>query len=165
MKIRINPIQAEDRSFISNIVKDLWGDEMIVVHGDVFHTTDLEGINAIIDGQIIGFLYYQYTDEEFEILTLASLVERCGVGSALVKAAGKIALDQDCKVLSVVTTNDNLNALRFYQKRGFQLTAIFPGSVNLSREIKPFIPEIGENNIPIRDEIRLEKSISQTKKE
>jgi len=162
MPIRIEPIQTEDRSFISGVVRDKWGDEPIVVHGEVFHTTDLDGVKAIKDGQIVGFLHYQITNKEFEILTLASLVERHGVGSALIEAAERIAHDKGCQIISVVTTNDNLHALGFYQKRGFHLAAIFPGSVNLSREIKPAIPEIGENNIPIRDEIRLEKPISQT---
>lgn len=162
MPVRIEPIKIEDRSFISDVVRDMWGDEMVVVHGEVFHTPDQNGIKATKDGHIVGFLHYQIIDGEFEILTLASLVERCGVGSALIEAAEQIAYDKGCQIISVITTNDNLHALGFYQKRGFHLTAIFPGSVNLSREIKPTIPEIGEENIPIRDEIRLEKYISQT---
>ncbi len=161
MNIRIEPIQAEDQTFISNVVRHVWGDEMIIVHGEIFHTTALDGIKAIIEGQIIGFLHYQYLIEEFEIITFASLKEDIGVGSALIEAAEQTAHDKGCKILSVITTNDNLHALGFYQKRGFHLAALYPGIVNNSREIKPSIPNIGENKIPIRDEIRLEKTLSR----
>jgi len=49
-----------------------------------------------------------------------------------------------------------LNALGFYQKRGFELVAVHRGAVNESRKIKPGISLIGANNIPLRDEIELE---------
>ena len=160
MEIRIEPIQKEDQEFISDVVRDMWGEDMIVVHGDNFLTKELEGIKALIEGHIAGFLHYQYSKEEFEILTLASLKEGCGVGSTLVEAAENLAQHKGCHLLSVVTTNDNLHALGFYQRRGFHLAALFPGLVDQSRKIKPSIPEIGDNNIPIRDEIRLEKILS-----
>jgi hypothetical protein len=59
----------------------------------------------------------------------------------------------------LITTNDNLNALRFYQKRGFRLAALYPGAVDESRTIKPQIPLVGENGIPLHDEIRLELAL------
>jgi hypothetical protein len=61
--------------------------------------------------------------------------------------------------LRVTTTNDNLDALRFYQKRGFQIVAVRPGAVDESRRVKPSIPVIGEHGIPIRDEIELERAV------
>jgi hypothetical protein len=55
----------------------------------------------------------------------------------------------------VTTTNDNTRALRFYQRAGFHLTALRPGAVTAARKSKPEIPELGEDGIPIRDEIEL----------
>ena len=61
--------------------------------------------------------------------------------------------------LFLITTNDNLNALGFYQKRGFEIVTIYRGAVNESRKRKPGIPLIGYNSIPLRDEIELEMSL------
>jgi hypothetical protein len=59
--------------------------------------------------------------------------------------------------LWLISTNDNLNALKFYQKRGFSLVKLYKNAVNETRKkIKPEIPLIGENGIPIRDEVELE---------
>lgn len=160
MALQIKAIQSHDHPYISEIVKKLWGDEIIVVHGEVFHTSALNGLKAVSDDQILGFLQFQWFNDECEILTLVSLKEGHGTGSALIEAVEKIAREKSCHVLSVITTNDNLHALGFYQRRGFHLAALFPGKVNTSRKIKPTIPEIGENNIPIRDELQLKKILS-----
>ena len=61
----------------------------------------------------------------------------------------------------LITTNDNLNALRFYQKRGFELVAVHRHAVDESRKIKPEIPLVGENGIPIRDELGLELALNE----
>ena len=60
----------------------------------------------------------------------------------------------------LITTNDNLNALRFWQKRGFHLIKIYPSAIDkVSRKIKPQIPKMGADGIPIRDEIELEMKL------
>jgi len=56
----------------------------------------------------------------------------------------------------VITSNDNLSALGFYQRRGFRLVAVYQNAIDAAREIKPNIPQIGMENIPIHDEIELE---------
>jgi hypothetical protein len=57
----------------------------------------------------------------------------------------------------LVTTNDNLVALRFYQRRGFRLSALRPGAVDEARRrLKPAIPDAGAFGIPLRDELELE---------
>ncbi|MGD8245715.1 MAG: hypothetical protein PVG25_02965 [Anaerolineae bacterium] len=63
----------------------------------------------------------------------------------------------------LITTNDNLAALRFYQRRGFSLVAVHPGAVDQARTLKPEIPAIGHSGIPIRDEIELELPLDRSK--
>ncbi len=92
-------------------------------------------------------------------MTLDSLEEFQGIGSALLKAAEGIAQAHHCTRIWLVTTNDNLNALRFYQKRGYRITGVHPDAVTEARKLKPYIPTIGEFGIPLRDEIELEKKI------
>ena len=59
----------------------------------------------------------------------------------------------------LITTNDNLDVLRFYQRRGYRLAAVFPGAVDEARKQKPTIPLTGFYGIPIRDEILPEKTL------
>ena len=70
--------------------------------------------------------------------------------------AVKHAKDIGIKRIILTTTNDNLSALRFYQKRGFDIFKINLNAVEQSRKIKPEIPLIGMDGIPIKHEIELE---------
>lgn len=160
MAIQIKEIVKADQNQISKIIKTLWGDEMIIVHGEIFHTPDLSGLKAYDGDQIFGFLHYQLRGDECEILTLASLREGQGIGTTLLVEVERIARKESCELLSLITTNDNLNALGFYQRRGFHLEALLVGQVTQSRKLKPSIPYIGESGIPIRDEIRLVKTLT-----
>ena len=58
-----------------------------------------------------------------------------------------------CTRIQILTTNDNINAIRFYQKRGFELIGINCGAIDRDREKKPQIPIVGEYGIPLRHEI------------
>jgi GNAT superfamily N-acetyltransferase len=77
----------------------------------------------------------------------------------LINAVVEEARKRNCTRIFLITTNDNLNALGFYQKRGFELVAIHRGAVNESRKIKPGIPLMGNDGIPLRDEIELELTL------
>jgi ribosomal protein S18 acetylase RimI-like enzyme len=112
------------------------------------------------DGELAGVLTYIVADTDCEILTLHAVQSWQGIGTMLLREVEQIAAEQGCTRLWLITTNDNVDALRFYQRRGFRLARLHPGAVDASRlRIKPGIPEIGEYGIPIRDEIELEKPI------
>jgi GNAT superfamily N-acetyltransferase len=109
------------------------------------------------DGALAGVLTYIPTGDECEILTLHTATQWTGAGTALIEA-----VERKARRLWVLTTNDNVDALRFYQRRGFRLKQLHPGAVDESRRrLKPEIPETGEYGIPIRDEIVLEKEVSE----
>ena len=61
----------------------------------------------------------------------------------------------------LITTNDNLDAIRFYQRRGFTIATVHAGAIEQSRTIKPSIPLVGSYGIPIRDEIEFEMLLSE----
>jgi ribosomal protein S18 acetylase RimI-like enzyme len=159
MTLEIKHIQTDDREQVQQIVTHFWADEIMVVRGEIFHTADLPGLKAVRNDRIVGILHYQISGQECEILTLASLQENQSIGSALLLALESLAKNQQCKKVTLITTNDNLHALGFYQRRGYKLAALYPDQVTLSRKIKPGIPLVGEHNIPIRDELKLEKLI------
>lgn len=160
MTFRIEEITAEDKKPVLDIIKTFWGDEAIIVHDKVFHTSELAGLKAVENREIIGVLQYRIQDEKCEILTFASMKPGRGAGTALINKLEKIARRYRCRFISLITTNDNLSALGFYQRRGFHITALYPDQVTKSRLIKPGIPEVGENGITIRDKLRLEKILA-----
>ena len=112
------------------------------------------------DGRLLGMLTYvpQPGWEQCEVLTLHAAEQWHGAGTALIEAVEQLAARHGCTRLWVITTNDNVDALRFYQRRGFCLVCVHRGAVDHSRaHLKPEIPLAGNNRIPLRDELELEK--------
>jgi RimJ/RimL family protein N-acetyltransferase len=91
---------------------------------------------------------------------LDATVRGRGIGTLLLAALARLLRAQGVTILRLTTTNDNLTALRFYQRRGFRIVAIYPGAVVAARRLKPTIPALGEHGIAIRDEIELELVLS-----
>jgi GNAT superfamily N-acetyltransferase len=123
--------------------------------GELIDVLALAGFTAERDGRPCGLLTYQRENGECELAFMAALERHCGIGSALLDALRREV--GDGQRIWLVTTNDNLEALRFYQRRGFRLCALRTGAVDESRRrLKPQISAVGELGIPIRDEIELE---------
>jgi GNAT superfamily N-acetyltransferase len=139
--------------------RENWGDEFVVAHGVIYHPDTLDGFIAFDGNEWVGEITYSFGDDGCEIVSLDSVREGQGLGTKLINAVIEEARKQHCKRVFLITTNDNLNALGFYQKRGFEMVKINRGAVHESRKIKPSIPLVGMNNIPLRDEIELEKNL------
>ena len=152
----VRPVRAEDRDWIRRFVAERWGAEVVVARGVLYRPHELAGIVAEGDGGPIGLLTYQISGDACEIVTLDSVRPSMGVGTALLEAVKDAARAAGCRRLWLVTTNDNLEALRFYQKRGFVLAAVHRNAVAAARRLKPEISRTGAHGIPIRDEIELE---------
>ncbi len=154
--ILIRPKTIEDTIWIEHYLEREWGSRMIVSRGLLHDATGIPAFIAEIDSKRIGLATYRFEDSHCELLTLNSDREKVGVGIALVEAVRAAASRKGCRRLWLVTTNDNLHALQFYQKRGFKLACLHRNAIHLSRKLKPSIPEVGLKGIPIRDEIELE---------
>lgn len=122
----------------------------------VHHPGDLPGYLAIAHGAKQGLVTYYIRDDECEIVTLDSVTECRGIGSALIAAVREAASQAACRRIWLITTNDNVKAIRFYQKRGFELVAVHRNAIEKFRKLKPEIPRFGIDGIPIRDEIEME---------
>ncbi len=147
---------AGDRDWANGLIVERWGAELVVAHGAIYRPATWPGWVAWKSGERIGLLNYQLEGDACEIVTLVSLRPGIGVGTGLIEAVRSVAQDAGCLRMRVITTNDNLEALRFYQKRGFRLVAVHCNALETSRQIKPEIPPIGMHGIPLRDEIELE---------
>jgi N-acetylglutamate synthase-like GNAT family acetyltransferase len=153
----INTASKTDFEWIKELYTRTWSGDICVSRGKVQKVDDFTGgFVAETGGQNTMFITYTVTGPEVEITGIVSLKEKSGVGSALVKAVIEMAKKQKLKKVCLVTTNDNLNGIGFWQKRGFKLVKVYPGSMEYVRKIKPAVPLIGENGIPLRDELELE---------
>ncbi len=93
---------------------------------------------------------------ECEIVTLNTSMRQFGIGAALIAAVIETARAAACRRVWLITTNDNVNAIRFYQLLGFRFAALHVGAIEQSRRLKPSIPLTGRHGIPIRDELEFE---------
>lgn len=152
----VRSVQGGDREWISQLIAERWGSEIVVVHNTIYTPANLPGILAVQQGRNVGLITYTIKGNECEIVTLDSLSPSIGIGTSLIDEVTKVARDANCRRTWLITTNDNLDALRFYQRRGFSLVTVHKNAVEMAREIKPEIPILGQNGIPIRDEIELE---------
>jgi ribosomal protein S18 acetylase RimI-like enzyme len=156
----IHRLTAADMSRVRQFWKEHWGDEFMIAHGATFGPENVSGFIALNGGNDwVGLVTFVFDGDECEIVSLDSLCENEGVGTALISAVTEEARGLQCRRVHLTTTNDNLRALGFYQKRGFHLSALRVDAVAEARKIKPVIPLIGENGIPLRDEIELEMTL------
>jgi ribosomal protein S18 acetylase RimI-like enzyme len=133
-----------------------WGSDFMIAHGDTIRVDEVEGF---VQGDWKGIITFQIRGGECEVASLNSREEGRGIGAALMNAVWREARERGCRRLFLITTNDNLRALAFYQKFGFELCALRRGALNESRKLKPSIPLIGMNGIPLRDELELEMNL------
>jgi len=152
----IHRLTAADVPRLRQFWRDRWDAEFVVAHETVFHPENVSGFIALDGNEWIGLVAYSFSDTDCEIVSLDALRENEGIGTTLIEKVIEEAKANQCRRVHLTTTNDNLRALGFYQKRGFQLCALRVNAMEETRKLKPEIPLIGENGIPLRDEIELE---------
>lgn len=152
----VRRLSPDDLPRLRRFWNEHWGGDFMVAHGVIYHPEQLDGFLAEDGGEWLGLLTYYINDDECEVTSLNSLREGRGIGSMLLTLAVEEARARACRRIFLITTNDNLNALGFYQRRGFELVKINRNALAETRKLKPQVPLIGMNNIPLRDEIELE---------
>jgi GNAT superfamily N-acetyltransferase len=152
----VRQITLADREWIIGFLVERWGSNRMVAHGVMYSIGDLPGFIAEVGGAPTGLAVYEIQGSACEIVLIDSGTPHAGVGTRLVATITQHALEAGCTRLWVVTTNDNLDALRFYQRRGFTLAALRPNAVSEARLLKPEIPLFGDFGIALRDELELE---------
>jgi ribosomal protein S18 acetylase RimI-like enzyme len=153
--VLVRPVQEGDRPTVEWLTTQLWGAPEVVVHDGVFYPAMLPGFIAERAGRIAGLVTFDVRPGVLEIVTINALDRYAGIGTMLIEAVRAEAKRHGCREVVLTTTNDNLSALRFYQRRGFRMAALRPGAVDRSRQRKPEIPRTGDYGIPLRDEIDL----------
>ena len=155
--MRIIEITPEHRKAVDAVIKEEWSGPVIASKGQAWDTSLLPGYVAIDDdNNLRGVVTYRLYGNECEITTLNSLEKKQGIGTGLINAVLLTAKNSHCSRLWLVTTNDNTHAIRFYQRFGFSLREVHINALDKSRELKPSIPLLGMDNIPLKHEFEFE---------
>nr|WP_311202400.1 GNAT family N-acetyltransferase [Micromonospora chalcea] len=159
--IRVRQARDGDRDALAALHEREWGGPLVVVHDTRYDLRDLPTLVAVDEtGGFAGALAYRVDADGLEVVSLAASVSGNGAGTALLAAAEEAARAAGADRIWLVTTNDNLGALRFYQRRGLRIVAVDAGAVDRARAVKPTIPQVGADGIPLHDELRLARHLT-----
>jgi ribosomal protein S18 acetylase RimI-like enzyme len=151
--IAVREKRPDDQAWIEALLVERWGTTTIVSNGLLF---DAAALPALVAGDCEGLATYALEPGGVaELVSLDARTSGAGCGTALVEALAALLRARGIARLRLTTSNDNLDALRFYQRRGFRITAIRAGRLDDARMLKPSIPHVGRYGIPVRDEIEL----------
>lgn len=156
MMLSIGDLTGADRPWANQLLLHQFGSLVIVTRGHVHRAEELPGLVALHAGAPAGLLLYHLAGDSCEVVLLQAAVQGVGLGSALLAAACDKGRAAGCRRLWLITTNDNMPAIRFYQRRGMRLVAVHHGAIAESRKLKPEIPLLGVDDRPIEDEIEFE---------
>ena len=157
--MKCEKINSLNRDLVNAFIKQHWYTTTMIIRGKEIDMTKADGFYFRDGKTIIGLITYIVYNNILEIISLDSLRENQGIGNELVETVIHEAKERNLQKIVLITTNDNINAIRFYQKRGFDMVHLFRNAMDISRKLKPEIPLIGENSIPLRHEIEFELSI------
>ncbi len=154
--VSVRSIGPEDVDFIRGQLRRTFHSLVIRSRDVAFCADALPGFIGEVDCVARGHLTLHHGVGETEVITLVSELENMGLGAALLERAVEVARERACSRVFLTTTNDNLRALGFYQRRGWRLVALHRGMMDLYRERELTMPTHGANGIPIHDELELE---------
>ncbi|HZN18911.1 MAG TPA: GNAT family N-acetyltransferase [Micromonosporaceae bacterium] len=155
--LTVRAATAHDRDRVTELFRASWGRPFVVGHGVGYDLTKLPTLVAVdAGGTVTGALTYTVDRSAMQVVSIEAATPGAGAGGALLSTAIGHARALGLRRLWLVTTNDNLDAVRFYQRRGLRITRVAPGAVDQARRLKPTIPTTGAYGIPMRDELTME---------
>jgi GNAT superfamily N-acetyltransferase len=154
----VREISAGERDAALSLFERDFGGTRIMAFGEMMDLGAAPALVVEMNGEMAGALAYRTLDSVLQIIALATdpAWQRSGVGGYLLAEAELLARRLGLERLAVSTTNDNLPALYFYQRRGYRLSEAIPNGVAKHGSQHP-----GFAGIPVRDEIRLEKPLTR----
>ena len=157
----IKSIAMSNRESVVQFFKDHWGSAQMIISTGIYDCDQLDGFIYKVDNTILGLLTYVVHEDSIEVISLDSIKEGHGIGTKLMNEVELFAKQKGINKITLITTNDNLKALKFYQKRCYRIVKVIQGAVSKAREIKPSIPLVGNDGIPLHDELELVKLLSK----
>jgi GNAT superfamily N-acetyltransferase len=153
---RIMPATESDLDYVRETLRKHWISCTVWSRDVPFEAERLPAFVAWMEDARVGLTTYAMGAGECEVITLSSDRQGLGIGTALLAAVRDAAARAGCRRVFLTTSNDNIHALRFYQKLGWRIVAIYPGAIDRSRQREKAIPLVGPSGIESHDEIELE---------
>jgi len=157
---QVKALSDDDRLWVKERTELLFGGDFVVSRSEVHDPHKLEGFIATEGTERIGLITYDIVDDACELVTIDALCQYIGVGTMLLEKVEQVARDAGCERLWTITTNDRIDAQRFFQKRGFVISDVRLGVMTKIRLLKPNVPRLGDYGLPVRDEIEFQKDLS-----
>jgi ribosomal protein S18 acetylase RimI-like enzyme len=158
-RLTVRPLASHEGAWAAAVLHESWGADTVVGGGRELRPASLPGLVAMADGERAGLATYLVEHPDCELVTIDAFTVGAGVGGALVEGVADAAREAGCARVRLITTNDNLPALRLYQRHGFAIAALRREAMVQARELKPEIPATGHAGIPIRDELVLVREL------
>lgn len=147
----------KEKMIIRELAQRFWGEDEQLTFNRKFSVTNLPTYAARVDGSVAGFVSFAETDDYVIIVALGILpkYQNAGVSRSLIERVEAEAKRSRKKEILVSTSNDDLPALAFYQGLGFQIYEMKPNVI--AEKHGQILKGIG--GLPIRDELRLRKTL------
>jgi ribosomal protein S18 acetylase RimI-like enzyme len=150
-------VSDDDRPWIAETLSGAFASPRVVSKGHVIDdASQLDGFVVDTDGRPIGCALWSEADGDAELVAIVTTYRGVGAGVALLDAVIAHARESKWRRLWLITTNDNTDAIRLYQRAGWKWVAWHRDAVAMSRALKPELPAIGSHGIPIEHEIEFE---------
>lgn len=146
-----------EKEAIEQLVKRFWGEEEQLTFNKQYVVSELPAYVSTVKGNLVGFVSYVATKKAILVVALGVFpaYQGSGIGSALIRKVEAEARKLDRKSILVSTSNDDMPALAFYQSIGFQIYEVKPNVI--AEKHGKTLEGIG--GLPIRDELRLRKTL------
>ncbi len=154
------PGTPEDGTWAGALWRQEWGGDVMMSKGQPHHMGDLHLLIGWRGSERVGLAAYRCEAAGAELVSINAVEKGAGIGSVMLDAVERFSLASGLARIWLVTSNDNLDALRFYQRRGYRIVAVHRGAVDRARQLKPSIPREGFYDIPVHDEMELEKLLT-----
>jgi GNAT superfamily N-acetyltransferase len=155
--VQVRRVTPDDREFLESVIAGAFASTRVVSRGVVYEdASSLDGFLVENDGRSIGCALWHEVDGVAELVVLVTTYRGAGAGTALLDAVVDHARAARWKRLWLITTNDNTDAIRLYQRAGWDWVDWHRDAVTESRKLKPELTETGAHGIPIRHEIEFE---------
>jgi ribosomal protein S18 acetylase RimI-like enzyme len=155
--VQVRRVDTDDRPWLTEVISGAFASTRVVSRGKVHEDASaLDGFVVENEGRPVGAALWDELDGDAELVIIVTTYRGAGAGGALLDAVVDHAHANNWSRLWLITTNDNTDAIRLYQRAGWDWVGWHRDSVTESRKLKPELPETGAHGIPIRHEVELE---------
>lgn len=158
MEGRIEPV---DQEYIRRHWEKTWGLPIVSIDR-TYEPADVSGLVWRDEwGEPQGLITWHIEGDRAELVTLDAYQQGRHIGGRLLDGAETELCRRGVRHATIVTTNDNLRAIAFYVRRGYRIVRVELDDVDRVRKLKPGVPRLGQDGIPLRDMFALEKELAE----